>query len=91
MYNECETVINQMNSTGIKSFAIFNLFGRYNVTLKFDKEVNIYVGENGLGKTTILNCLYSVLNKKFSLLENVDFSKIEIMFKKNTSSKDKQW
>lgn len=83
MYNECETVINQMNSTGIKSFAIFNLFGRYNVTLKFDKEVNIYVGENGLGKTTILNCLYSVLNKKFSLLENVDFSKIEIMFKKN--------
>ena len=62
MYNECETVINQMNSTGIKSFAIFNLFGRYNVTLKFDKEVNIYVGENGLGKTTILNCLYSVLN-----------------------------
>ena len=37
MYNECETVINQMNSTGIKSFAIFNLFGRYNVTLKFYK------------------------------------------------------
>ena len=24
---------------------------------------NIYIGENGLGKTTILNCLYYVLEK----------------------------
>ena len=85
MFDEyVETVVNHSNFTNIRTFSIFNLFGRYNVSLDFDKEVNIYVGENGLGKTTILNCLYAVLNKKFSLLENVDFSKIEIGFRKNS-------
>ena len=82
MYNECETVINQMNSTGIKSFAIFNLFGRYNVTLKFDKEVNIYVGENGLGKTTILNCLYSVLKKNFHYLRMLISQRLKLCLKR---------
>lgn len=50
-------VINEMNSTNLKSFKILGLFGRYDVDLPFDKEVNIFIGENGLGKTTILNCL----------------------------------
>lgn len=85
MFDEyVETVVNHANFTNVRAFSIFNLFGRYNVSLNFDKEVNIYVGENGLGKTTILSCLYAVLNKKFSLLENVDFSKIEIGFRKNS-------
>ena len=78
MFDEyVETVVNHANFTNVRAFSIFNLFGRYNVSLNFDKEVNIYVGENGLGKTTILSCLYAVLNKKFSLLENVDFSKLK--------------
>lgn len=75
-----------MNPTNLKYFKIYGLFGRYNVDLPFDKEVNIYIGENGLGKTTILNCLYFVLSKNFTQLESIDFQKIEIAFSPNNKS-----
>ncbi|MBQ2900134.1 MAG: AAA family ATPase [Oscillospiraceae bacterium] len=74
-------VVNEMNSTNLKSFKIFGLFNRYDIELPFDKQVNIFIGENGLGKTTILNCLYYVLEKKYTQLENIPFQKIEISFK----------
>lgn len=70
-----------MNPTNLRYFRIYGLFGRYDVHLTFDKEVNIYIGENGLGKTTILNCLYYVLNKNFSQLANIEFRKLKIGFK----------
>lgn len=74
-------VINEMNTTNLKSFKIFGLFGRYNIELPFDKEVNIFIGENGLGKTTILNCLYFLLKGKFSQLESIPFQCIEVTFR----------
>lgn len=41
--------------------------------MSFDKEVNIYIGENGLGKTIILNCVYYILKKRFDKLAEIDF------------------
>ena len=79
-------VVNNMNSTNLKHFKIHGLFGRYNVDLQFDKEVNIFIGENGLGKTTILNCLYYVLEKKFIQLEEVVFDSIEIRFRNSRTA-----
>ena len=81
-----DRVINHMNPTNLKYFKINGLFGRYNVDLPFDKAVNIYIGENGLGKTTILNCLYFVLSKNFTQLASLDFQSIEIAFSKNGKS-----
>lgn len=78
-------VVNEMNSTNLKSFKIFGLFNRYDVELQFDKQVNIFIGENGLGKTTILNCLYYVLQKKYSQLENIPFQQIEISFRNSST------
>ena len=78
-------VVNEMNSTNLKSFKIFGLFNRYDVELPFDKQVNIFIGENGLGKTTILNCLYYVLQKKYSQLENIPFHQIEISFRNSSA------
>lgn len=76
-------VMNKVNATNLKSFRIFALFDRYDVDLVFDKEVNIFIGENGLGKTTILNCLYFVLEKKFAQLEKIPFEAFEITFRNN--------
>ena len=45
----------------LKRFEIKELFGIYNVDIPFESNVNIFVGENGLGKTTILNCINYVL------------------------------
>lgn len=74
-------VFNGMNKTNLEYIEILGLFGRYNVEIPFDKQVNILIGENGLGKTTILNCIYYILEKKFSKLINMQFSEIKIKFR----------
>ena len=71
----------------IEKFEIRNLFGMYNVSLDLNKLVTIYVGENGLGKTTILNCLYYVLKCNFEKLKDINFESIEIKFEENKSFK----
>lgn len=62
----------------INSFKIEGLFGTKDVELIFDKSVHIYIGENGLGKTTILNALYYIIAQKFDELVNINFIRIEI-------------
>lgn len=86
MFNADETMVyNEMNTTNLEYVHIFGLFGSYDVKIPFDREVNIFIGENGLGKTTILNCIYYVFEKKFAKLENIDFSAICVKFKKDAN------
>ncbi|PWK03881.1 AAA ATPase-like protein [Bacillus sp. VMFN-A1] len=67
----------------IKEFKIHGLFNSINVNLKFEELENIYIGENGLGKTTILSTIFYTLTKRFSELSKVDFDTIEITFGDN--------
>ena len=53
-------------------------FNRYDVRIAFDKQVKIFIGENGLGKTTILNCIYFLLEKNFFRLEEIQFEKYKL-------------
>lgn len=62
----------------IKRLKIFELFGVYNVNIPFNEKVNIFVGENGLGKTTILNILNYIIQGDADGLASIDFKKIEI-------------
>ncbi|BAH44565.1 hypothetical protein BBR47_35880 [Brevibacillus brevis NBRC 100599] len=64
----------------IKKFRINKLFGYKNVNIDFDSGVMILVGENGVGKTTILNVLYYTLSTKFEKLIDIDFHSIELFF-----------
>lgn len=73
-------VLNKANETNLKYIGIFGLFNRYDVRIAFDKQVKIFIGENGLGKTTILNCIYFLLEKNFLILEEIQFEKIQIIF-----------
>lgn len=66
--------------TKIQYFKIYNLFNQYNVSLKFEDNVNIFLGENGMGKTTILSCLYYVLSGRLDKLDNILFDSIVIKF-----------
>lgn len=82
-----ETMVqNQMNETNLESIGIYGLFGRYNIEIPFENQVNIFIGENGLGKTTILNCIYFLLEKKFYELANIKFSLIKIKFKNDSKT-----
>ena len=44
----------------IKYFRIEGLFNDRTVELPFDQNFKILIGENGLGKTSILNALYYI-------------------------------
>lgn len=64
----------------IKRFIINNLFSKFKVDLDFNYKTNIFVGENGLGKTTILSCIYYVLSGKLEQLYEIDFENILVEF-----------
>jgi predicted ATPase len=75
------SVVTQQAKSNLKAFSIIGLFGTRNVSLKFDKPINILLGENGLGKTTTLNALYYTLTGNFSKLNAIHFEKIVLGFK----------
>jgi predicted ATP-dependent endonuclease of OLD family len=77
-------VYNAVNETNLEYIGIFGLFDRYNIEIPFEKQVNIFIGENGLGKTTILNCIYYILEKQFSKLTDIQFSEIKIKFRSDS-------
>ncbi|NJB84185.1 AAA family ATPase [Wenyingzhuangia aestuarii] len=64
----------------IKKFKIKQLHGYRDVDIDLSDSVKILIGENGLGKTTILNIIYYTLSKKFKRLSNYNFESIEVVF-----------
>lgn len=64
----------------LKSFKINKLYGYRDVHIDFDSSVKILIGENGLGKTTVLNIIYYTLSKNFEKLDKINFHSIEIYF-----------
>ncbi|HDX9511339.1 TPA: AAA family ATPase [Bacillus cereus] len=68
------------DSFGITVFRIYKLFGRNNVHIDFTDKIKVFVGENGIGKTIILNILYYSITKNFEKLSEFDFHSIEIEF-----------
>ena len=64
----------------LKLFKISKLFNQYDVNLPLDQPVNIFLGENGMGKTTILNCIYFALSGNVEKLNNVLFEHITVVF-----------
>lgn len=74
-----------MNGLRIKLFEIKNLFNQFNVKLPLDERINIFLGENGMGKTTILNCLHCVLSGNIERLNSIVFDEIVITLTDDTS------
>lgn len=71
----------------LKRFKIRSLFGLYNIDIPFDSNINIFVGENGLGKTTILNALNYVLQGDSEGLSTINFESIELTLGNNKTIK----
>ncbi|ASF47462.1 AAA family ATPase [Methylovulum psychrotolerans] len=72
-----------MNPSPIKSFSIYGLFGTSDVHIPFDENIKILVGENGLGKTQVLNLLYYTLTQNFLKLYDFHFDKLVLQFSKS--------
>jgi len=67
----------------IKRFTITNLFGFRTVDISFEDDIKILIGENGLGKTTVLNSLYYLLNQMYYKLGQINFEHIELELEGN--------
>jgi DNA repair exonuclease SbcCD ATPase subunit len=72
--------INNMEKNRLTKFKITKLFGYQTVEIDFENRYKIIVGENGLGKTTVLNCLFYLLDKRFKKLNKIIFESIEVTF-----------
>lgn len=67
-----------MNRYFIESFKITKLWGYRDIDLTFNSDVNILIGPNASGKTTILNLLHSILSADLPSLLNVSFDQAKI-------------
>jgi len=67
-----------MHNYFIESFKIGKLWDHRDIALTFKKDVNILIGPNASGKTTILNLLHSILSADLPSLLSFNFHHIEI-------------
>lgn len=77
------------NKTSLKRIKIEGLFGKYNYDIDFTNDICIWVSENGVGKTTILNIIVALLNADKKTLAETNFRKVEITIDDQTYQIDK--
>ncbi len=65
----------------IESIEIKGFWGRNNVSLKLNDDLNFLIGPNGSGKTTIINLVSAALRADMPALYAVQFEKITIRLK----------
>lgn len=69
---------NHKNKSGLNSIKIEGLFGKYNYHLDFEKDIAIWISENGVGKTSILTIIVAVLTGDVRTLYDISFKKISV-------------
>lgn len=62
----------------ISGFSVRNLWGGKNYSLTFQPDVNVIIGPNASGKTTLINILFDSLSGNFPRLCRTDFSEVVI-------------
>ena len=62
----------------IESLKITNLWGYRDIDLTFNRDVNVLIGPNGSGKTTILNLLHTILSGDLLSILKVSFEQVKI-------------
>ena len=68
----------------IKRIRVLNLFNTFNHEIRFNKNITIIMGENGVGKTIALRMIEAIFNRKLEYLFDKEFSEIVISFPKET-------
>lgn len=74
--NRNKKLNNHNNLTSFESIEIEGLFGKYNYLINFKDDISIWVSENGIGKTTILNIIVAILTGDQNTLIDINFKKV---------------
>ena len=67
-----------MENTFIQEFEIFGLFGYKDVSITFNHPTLIVIGENGFGKTSILNALNYLITHSYKRLLDIKFDALRL-------------
>lgn len=62
----------------LTKFEITGLHGKFDVSIPIRDNRLILVGVNGLGKTTVVNCLYFLLTSQWQRLLDIEFDEIAV-------------
>lgn len=66
----------------IENVKISGLWGHKTIEFKCDKNFNFLIGENGTGKTTVINLIAAVLMVDFDRLDKIAFNEVIIHLKR---------
>ncbi|RPB31349.1 AAA family ATPase, partial [Vibrio parahaemolyticus] len=69
----------------IKSISVKKLFGIFDHEILFNEDITILIGENGLGKTVILEMLNNIFKGRFHEVTEVSFDRFNITFENNVA------
>jgi len=75
------------NMHRLKSVEIMDLWGKNNFKLDFNRDLNFLIGENGSGKTTVVNLVAATLKLDYPTLERVPFSQITLVLQSEQNEK----
>ena len=70
----------------IKEFIIEKLHGYIDYDIKFNDDVTFLYGENGCGKTTVLNIITSIITGKIYELSKYQFGFISLSYSSQRSN-----
>lgn len=62
------------------SFEAKKIYGVFDFNIDFNKDINIIIGKNGTGKTTLLKIIIAIFSKDYIYLSKVKFQYIKLTF-----------
>ena len=68
-----------LKGESLMKIKINKIFGQYNNEINFDNKINIFIGENGIGKSTTISILKCLLEFRYIKLQDYYFESIEII------------
>lgn len=71
----------------LERFEIKSMWGNRSVETNLYNDVNIFIGKNGTGKTTLINILQAVLTVDLALLADLNFDYVKMILKYKNSRK----
>lgn len=74
----------------IKSLKVKNLYGHIGYDINFNDNITFLYGDNGCGKTTILNIITYIITGKIYRLLEYHFDEIALTFQSSTSKKQQK-
>lgn len=65
----------------IKEVEIKNMWGESNIFSKLDSDINMFIGDNGSGKTTFINLIQATILVDLNTINNINFTEISLLLK----------